>query len=118
MNEKELTEIVRKGIDAEDAKEMQISESNIHITESGNSAVYYSGPNSEKVRVFPVAGDEVDDEIFEILKILTGDPDQLITEVRFQNKPGQLIMQVEGTSTTLKDRNPTRELVDYLISEA
>jgi len=115
MCEKDLTEIVQSRIDAEDT---QISESDVQLTESGDSVVYHSPSDSDKVRVFALVGKELDSEILEALRTLTGDPDQFITTVGFKNKPDQLVLEVQETSAIPEARNPTRELAEHLISEA
>ena len=115
MNSKDAVEIVRDRIGSE---EIEINESEIQLTESGDYALYHASPDSDEVRVIQVVEDEPDDRAFEAVRTLTGDPDYPITKVHFEDRVDHLVFEVEETSWTSEDRDPTRELVDYLISAA
>lgn len=114
MCEKDLTEIVQSRIDAEDT---EISYSDIEVTVSGNYAVYRPNAGSGEIYIVDITEHESGGYILEklekeIVKELS------ITNLQIRSRRNYLLLRVKEVSTNSEDRNPTRELAEYFVSEA
>lgn len=98
-----------------------ISEDNLEVTERGDYALYVTervDTDTDEIHIFPISSESRDyRRVHQAIRALTGDSDQLVSEVQFQRgEDGRLILKVAENQTP-EERSSGQELANHLLSD-